>query len=49
MSDHGFSAVRPLPGNGLVAYVGGLLLVCDAGEAAADGLLGALRDTAASG
>lgn len=49
MSDHGFSAVRPLPGNGLVAYVGGLLLVCDAGEAAADGLLDALRETAASG
>ncbi|RSN02603.1 hypothetical protein DMB42_36570 [Nonomuraea sp. WAC 01424] len=49
MSGQGFGVVRPLPGNGLVAYVGGLLRVCDAGEAAADGLLEALRETAASG
>ncbi|WP_043627939.1 FHA domain-containing protein [Nonomuraea candida] len=49
MSDQGFGVVRPLPGDGLVAYVGGLLLVCDAGEAAADDLLEALRETAASG
>ncbi|TMR93480.1 FHA domain-containing protein [Nonomuraea basaltis] len=49
MTDQGFGVVRPLPGNGLVAYVGGLLLVCDAGEAAADDLLEALRETAASG
>ncbi|MFI6736440.1 FHA domain-containing protein [Nonomuraea sp. NPDC050451] len=49
MTDQGFGVVRPLPGNGLVAYAGGLLLVCDAGEAAADDLLDALRETAASG
>ncbi|MEV3983866.1 FHA domain-containing protein [Nonomuraea sp. NPDC049758] len=49
MSGQGFGVVRPLPGDGLVAYIGGLLLVCDAGEAAADGLIEALRETAASG
>ncbi|SDK66221.1 FHA domain-containing protein [Nonomuraea jiangxiensis] len=49
MTDQGFGVVRPLPGNGLVAYEGGLLLVCDANEAAADDLLNALRETAASG
>ncbi|WP_188194032.1 FHA domain-containing protein [Nonomuraea sp. SYSU D8015] len=49
MTDQGFGVVRPLPGDGLVAYVGGLLLVCDPGEATADGLLDALRETAASG
>ncbi|MGW0803861.1 FHA domain-containing protein [Nonomuraea sp. NPDC002799] len=49
MTGHGFGVVRPLPGNGLVAYIGGLLLVCDAGERAADDLLKALRETAASG
>ncbi|MEV8637460.1 FHA domain-containing protein [Streptosporangium sp. NPDC051023] len=49
MTDEGFGAVRPLPGNGLVAHVGGLLLVCDAAEAVVEDLLGALRETAASG
>ncbi|MBG0833025.1 FHA domain-containing protein [Planomonospora sp. ID67723] len=49
MTDQGFGAVRPLPGNGLVAHVGGLLLVCDAAEAVAEDLLGAVRETAASG
>ncbi|MEV0384596.1 FHA domain-containing protein [Nonomuraea sp. NPDC050643] len=49
MTDQGFGVVRPLPGNGLVAYLGGLLLVCDADESAADDLLAALRETAASG
>ncbi|MEW9551635.1 FHA domain-containing protein [Nonomuraea sp. NPDC050783] len=49
MTGQGFGVVRPLPGNGLVAYLGGLLLVCDPGEATADGLLEALRETAASG
>ncbi|NUW41753.1 FHA domain-containing protein [Nonomuraea rhodomycinica] len=49
MTDQGFGVVRPLPGDGLVACLGGLLLVCDAGEAAADDLLEALRSTAASG
>ncbi|MEO3804690.1 FHA domain-containing protein [Nonomuraea sp. B1E8] len=49
MTGQGFGVVRPLPGNGLVAYEGGLLLVCDAGESAADDLLEALRATASSG
>ncbi|WP_433238330.1 FHA domain-containing protein [Streptosporangium sp. CA-135522] len=49
MTDEGFGVVRPLPGNGLVAHVGGLLLVCDAAEAVVEDLLGALRETAASG
>ncbi|MFB4292121.1 FHA domain-containing protein [Nonomuraea sp. ATR24] len=49
MTDHGFGTVRPLPGDGLVAYLGGLLLVCDADEAAGTGLIEALRETAASG
>ncbi|MEV4799814.1 FHA domain-containing protein [Nonomuraea sp. NPDC049421] len=49
MTGHGFGVVRPLPGNGLVAYTGGLLLVCDSAESAADALLDALRETAESG
>ncbi|MEV4095490.1 FHA domain-containing protein [Streptosporangium saharense] len=49
MTDEGFGVVRPLPGKGLVAHVGGLLLVCDAAEPVVEDLLGALRETAASG
>lgn len=49
MTDEGFGVVRPLPGNGLVAHVSGLLLVCDAAEAVEADLLAALRETAASG
>lgn len=49
MTDQGFGVVRPLPGNGLVAYMGGLLLVCDAAEAAGTDLIEALRETAAAG
>ncbi|MFI7442569.1 FHA domain-containing protein [Nonomuraea indica] len=49
MTGQGFGLVRPLPGDGLVAYLGGLLLACDAGEAAADDLIEALRSTAAAG
>lgn len=49
MSGDGLGAVRPLPGDGLVARVEGLLLVCDAAEDVAANLLGALNDTAASG
>ncbi|MGW4793672.1 FHA domain-containing protein [Nonomuraea sp. NPDC004297] len=49
MTDQGFGVVRPLPGTGLVAYEGGLLLVCDSAESAADALIEALRETAASG
>ncbi|MGI5272038.1 FHA domain-containing protein [Nonomuraea sp. CA-218870] len=49
MTDQGFGTVRPLPGNGLVAYEGGLLLVCDVDEASGTRLIDALRQTAASG
>lgn len=49
MTDLGIGVVRPLPGNGLVAHMGGLLLVCDAADAAGADLLEALRETAASG
>ncbi|RBQ18943.1 hypothetical protein DP939_17280 [Spongiactinospora rosea] len=49
MTDQGFGVVRPLPGNGLVAHVGGLVLVCDAVDAVASELLEAVRDTAANG
>lgn len=49
MTGQGFGVVRPLPGNGLVAHMGGLLLVCDAAEAVVSDLLAAVRETAASG
>jgi hypothetical protein len=49
VTDQGFGVVRPLPGNGLVAFVGGLLLVCDAAEETATDLIEALRETADSG
>lgn len=49
MTGQGFGLVRPLPGNGLVAYLGGLMLACDAGEAAAGDLIEALRSTVAAG
>ncbi|MFE3450225.1 FHA domain-containing protein [Nonomuraea sp. NPDC059194] len=49
MAEQGFGVVRPLPGSGLVAHMGGLLLVCDAEEAASGELLEALRESAASG
>src|SRR5690606_24946859 len=49
VTDHGFGVVRPLPGNGLVAHTGGLLLVCDAAEAVVSDLLAAVRETAATG
>lgn len=49
MTGQGFGVVRPLPGDGLVAYIGGLLLVCDATDSAVNGLLDALRQTADSG
>lgn len=50
MTDQGFGVVvRPLPGNGLVAHLGGLLLVCDSGDSAAPELVQALRETAATG
>ncbi|MFC4536331.1 FHA domain-containing protein [Sphaerisporangium dianthi] len=49
MTEQGVGVVRPLPGNGLIAHVGGLLLVCDAADAVAEELLAAVRETAASG
>ncbi|MFD2351762.1 FHA domain-containing protein [Nonomuraea ferruginea] len=49
MTDQGFGTVRPLPGNGLVAYESGLLLVCDVDEDSGTRLIDALRQTAASG
>lgn len=49
MAEQGYGVVRPLPGSGLVARMGGLLLVCDGAEAAGGDLLEALRETAASG
>ncbi|MEV7967641.1 FHA domain-containing protein [Sphaerisporangium sp. NPDC088356] len=49
MTEQGVGVVRPLPGNGLIAHVGGLLLVCDAADAVADELLTAVQETAAGG
>lgn len=49
MTEQGVGVVRPLPGNGLIAHVGGLLLVCDAADAVADELLAAVEETAAGG
>jgi hypothetical protein len=49
VTEQGVGVVRPLPGNGLVAHVGGLLLVCDAAGAVAEELLAAVQETAAAG
>ncbi|GAA3817558.1 hypothetical protein GCM10022226_42690 [Sphaerisporangium flaviroseum] len=49
MTEQGVGVVRPLPGNGLIAHVGGLLLVCDAAGAVAEELLAAVQQTAAAG
>ncbi|GAA2372212.1 FHA domain-containing protein [Nonomuraea africana] len=49
MAERGFGVVRPLPGNGLVAHMGGLLLVCDTAEGAGGELLETLRESAESG
>ncbi|MFC4587157.1 FHA domain-containing protein [Sphaerisporangium corydalis] len=49
MTEQGVGVVRPLPGNGLIAHVGGLLLVCDAAGAVAGELLDAVQETAAGG
>jgi Vesicle coat complex COPII, subunit SEC24/subunit SFB2/subunit SFB3 len=48
LTGQGYGVVRPLPGDGVIAHAGGLLLVCEAGGAV-EGLLAALRETAASG
>ncbi|RCG29757.1 FHA domain-containing protein [Sphaerisporangium album] len=49
MTEQGVGVVRPLPGDGLIAHMGGLLLVCDAADAVADDLVAAVRETAAAG
>ncbi|WP_344830719.1 hypothetical protein [Nonomuraea dietziae] len=49
MAEQGFGVVRPLPGNGLVAHMGGLLLVCDTAEGTGGELLETLRESAESG
>ncbi|MEW9529615.1 FHA domain-containing protein [Microbispora sp. NPDC049125] len=48
MTEQGVGVVRPLPGDGVVAHLNGLLLVCAAGDQV-DELLGALGETAATG
>jgi hypothetical protein len=49
VTEQGVGVVRPLPGNGLIAHVGGLLLVCDAADAVVEELLAAVHETAAAG
>ncbi|MFF4776244.1 FHA domain-containing protein [Microtetraspora fusca] len=49
MTEQGVGVVRPLPGDGVVAHVNGLLLVCGAEDQPVEELLAALRETAASG
>ncbi|MFF3666537.1 FHA domain-containing protein [Microtetraspora malaysiensis] len=49
MTEQGVGVVRPLPGDGVVAHVNGLLLVCGAEDQPVDELLAALRETATSG
>src|SRR5690606_7948948 len=48
LTSQGYGVVRPLPGDGVVAHVGGLMLVCQAGDAV-ESLLAALHETASSG
>ncbi|WP_067185835.1 FHA domain-containing protein [Microtetraspora niveoalba] len=49
MTEQGVGVVRPLPGEGVVAHLNGLLLVCGAEDQPVEDLLAALRETAASG
>ncbi|ETK38055.1 hypothetical protein MPTA5024_00905, partial [Microbispora sp. ATCC PTA-5024] len=49
MTEQGVGVVRPLPGEGVVAHLNNLLLVCAAGDQAVDELLRALSDTATTG
>ncbi|MBP2703672.1 FHA domain-containing protein [Microbispora sp. RL4-1S] len=49
MTEQGVGVVRPLPGEGVVAHVNGLLLVCAAAEQPVEELLGALNETATTG
>lgn len=48
MTEQGVGVVRPLPGEGVVAHLNGLLLVCAIGQPVEE-LLGALHETAAAG
>ncbi|GGO25111.1 hypothetical protein GCM10010116_50430 [Microbispora rosea subsp. aerata] len=50
MTEQGVGVVRPLPGEGVVAHLNGLLLVCAiAGDQPVEELLGALSETATTG
>jgi hypothetical protein len=49
VTEQGVGVVRPLPGEGVVAHLNGLLLVCAAADQPVEELLGALRETAAGG
>ncbi|MEU7887414.1 FHA domain-containing protein [Microbispora bryophytorum] len=50
MTEQGVGVVRPLPGEGVVAHLNGLLLVCaTGGDQPVDDLLGALSETATTG
>lgn len=50
MTEQGVGVVRPLPGEGVVAHLNGLLLVCaTGGDQPVEGLLSALHETATTG
>ncbi|WP_432922125.1 FHA domain-containing protein [Microbispora sp. CA-135349] len=50
MTEQGVGVVRPLPGEGVVAHLNGLLLVCaTGGDQPVEDLLGALSETATTG
>ncbi|GAB1823307.1 FHA domain-containing protein [Herbidospora sp. RD11066] len=49
MTEQGAGVVRPLPGDGVVAHLNGLALVCGPGSAQVEELLDAVRETAETG
>ncbi|GII32184.1 FHA domain-containing protein [Planotetraspora mira] len=49
MTEQGVGLIRPMPGDGVVAHLNGLLLVCAAAEQEVGEFLAALRETAATG
>ncbi|KAA9377548.1 FHA domain-containing protein [Microbispora cellulosiformans] len=50
MTEQGVGVVRPLPGEGVVAHLNGLLLVCaTGGDQPVEGLLSAMHETATTG
>ncbi len=49
MTEQGAGVVRPLPGDGVVAHLNGLALVCGPGSAQVEELLDAVRETAENG